>query len=498
MLESFFIYGDLPSTVEKGFYQPPLVVLSYLVASFASYTALYLAQQLVHATGPREKRLLYWGGAFAMGAGIWSMHFIGMLSYKMDMLVHYDPAITILSMLIAITFSYGVLRIVARPTLGAVPILVGGILLGLGICSMHYTGMAAMKMDGDMYYTPGLFSLSVAIAIIASAAALWIAFTLARYSNAQRYLFQIVAALIMGAAICGMHYTGMAASVFVPWANCRHSPNQDFDMLAVSTAIVTAIILFLALAIGSYKKTKTEFQLQYYMKELEASNRNLDSFVYIVSHDLKEPVRAINNFTQFLLEDYEGKLGQEGVSHLHTLKNMASRMQELIDDLLYYSTIRKKDLTPEETDLNSTMSRILELMQLQIEENNVSVIVDKNMPSVICDKTCAEVFRNLITNAIKYNKEKLKVIEVGHTNSHARYPGKNVFFVKDNGIGIPEKHREVVFQMFKRLHGRDEYGGGTGSGLAIVKQIIDRHKGDIWIEPNEPQGSIFYFTLGKN
>jgi PAS domain S-box-containing protein len=262
MLESFFIFGNLPANAEKGVYHVPLIVLSYIIASFASYTALALVQQLIRAKNSRERFLLHWGGAFAMGAGIWSMHFVGMLSYQMRMAVEYDPFLTLLSMLIAIAVAYGALGIVARERLSLSQILIGAIVLGFGISGMHYTGMAAMKMDGDLRYMPGIFLLSVAIAIAASAIALWAGLTLVHHGNRYRYLFQTGAALVLGAAICGMHYTGMAASVFIPYANCRYNPNQSFDLLAVAIAAITSMILGVALAVGFHKRQQTEAQLQ--------------------------------------------------------------------------------------------------------------------------------------------------------------------------------------------------------------------------------------------
>lgn len=262
MLETFFLYGEAPLHAEKGVYLLPLVILSYVVASFASYTALALTQQLVDAKNTLEKRLLHWGGAFAMGSGIWSMHFVGMLSYKMRMAVAYDPALTILSMLIAITVAYYALGMVARRRLALWQLLLGAVLMGLGICGMHYTGMAAMEMDADLRYIPSIFFFSVGIAITASGVALCMAFTLARHNSRYHYLFRFAAALVMGGGICGMHYTGMLAAVFIPYANCRTDPNQDFDMLALSIAGVTSMILGLALAAGYYKKTQTDFLLQ--------------------------------------------------------------------------------------------------------------------------------------------------------------------------------------------------------------------------------------------
>jgi PAS domain S-box-containing protein len=627
MLDTFFIYGDIPPDVEKGIYQLPLVVLSFMVASFASYTALSLAQQLTNVRDIRERTMLHWGGAFAMGAGIWSMHFIGMLSYKMDMAVKYNPLLTFFSMLIAIAFSYGVLAIVARKQLFLWQIITGGILLGIGICSMHYTGMAAMQMDGDLRYTLGLFFLSVAIAIIASAAALWIAFTLARHNSRNNYLFQIGAALLMGAAICGMHYTGMAASVIVPWANCRYDPDQDFNMLAISIAIATSIILGLALAIGSYKKTQTEFQLQnsenklrsmidsaldavigmdqqgkitewnrqaevifgwlyseaigkslaqmiipsehhdshnrglqrfladgtgpilsrrievealnrrgeqfpvelsiaaqklhdntyqftaflrditvrkdveeklqHYMKELEESNRELDDFSYIASHDLKEPLRGLHNFSRFLLEDYQDKLDDEGKNMLYTIADLTKRMDELLSSLLHYSRLGRTELSVRATSLDEMARNAIVMHAVQIKETNTKVEILQELPTAVCDYVrIAEVFQNLIGNALKYNDKQDRKIEIGYLKNHTRYPGEDVYFVRDNGIGIEPKNLEAIFKIFRRLHAKDAYGGGTGSGLTIARKIITQHGGYIWAESQgKGQGTTFFFTI---
>jgi len=262
MLDSFFHFGDIPTNIETGVYNAFRVAISYSAAAFASYTALLLAHELMGAKTLAERRMLHWGGAFAMGAGIWSMHFIGMLSYRMRMALDYDLWLTLLSLLIAIGVAYGALRIVAHDRLLRSRILTGGVLLGFGICGMHYTGMAAMKMDADLRYIPSLFFLSVVIAIVASWAALWMAFTLARRDSPDRFLFQFAAALIMGGAICGMHYTGMAAAVFIPFADCRYDPNQNFNTLAGATAGITAIILGIVLGFLGYRRGQAEFDLR--------------------------------------------------------------------------------------------------------------------------------------------------------------------------------------------------------------------------------------------
>jgi len=254
MLESFFITGDLPANAEKGTYIFLLVLVSYAIASFGSYTGLTLATRLFNAPTLQKKRLLHWAGAFALGSGIWSMHFIGMLAYRMRMEVHYAPWLTALSMVIAVIVAWFVLQITQVAILSVRRIAVSAILLGLGICAMHYTGMAAMQMRADLRYIPNLFLLSVIIAIAASSAALWIVFTLGRHSGRGQIAWRGIAALVMGAAICGMHYTGMAAAVFIPYADCRFDANQNFEMLAMSVIGITGLIFIIALILGvSYR-----------------------------------------------------------------------------------------------------------------------------------------------------------------------------------------------------------------------------------------------------
>jgi NO-binding membrane sensor protein with MHYT domain/signal transduction histidine kinase len=256
MLENYFIFGELPARTETGTYSPLLVLVSYLVAAFSSYTGLTLATFLRNAQTLSIQRVMHVGGAFALGSGIWSMHFVGMLAYKMDMTVAYDPLLTLASMLIAMISAYGVLKItrVARLTLQI--ILLGSVLLGFGICAMHYMGMRAMVMDADLLYRPGLFALSVVIAITASGAALWIVFTLGRDNSRYKLLWRLLAALVMATAICGMHYTGMLAAVFIPYADCRHDPNQSYEVLALMVVTVTGVVLAISLALALYMRTQ--------------------------------------------------------------------------------------------------------------------------------------------------------------------------------------------------------------------------------------------------
>ena len=257
----FFILDDTSSYAQSGVYIFSLVLLSYVIASLGSFTGLRLATEIHNAPTQKLKSLLHFGGAFAFGTGIWSMHFIGMLAYKMDMAVSYAPGLTILSMFIAVVIAYGVLQIIRAGSLKWQSLCAGALLLGSAICAMHYTGMAAMKMDAALLYKPGLFFLSVLIAVGASGAALWIVFMLVQHESRWKIVLQIMAALVMGGAICGMHYTGIAASVFIPYADCRYDPNQSFTGLALAVTLTSTAIFAIALIL-SFKRDFSGEEIQ--------------------------------------------------------------------------------------------------------------------------------------------------------------------------------------------------------------------------------------------
>ncbi len=204
-----------------GSYSPALVSISLFVAVLASYTALDLAGRIATAQG-RAAHLWMTGGALAMGVGIWSMHFIGMLAFSLPVELGYDISITALSLLVAILSSGFALWLVSQPRLPAWQLAFGALIMGAGISTMHYTGMAALRMQPGIDYDPTLFGASLVIAVGASAAALWIAFRL-RQNTPHVRLARAGAAVVMGIAIVGMHYTGMAGARFsdgsfvAPW-----------------------------------------------------------------------------------------------------------------------------------------------------------------------------------------------------------------------------------------------------------------------------------------
>ncbi|MBF8293290.1 MAG: putative signaling protein [Steroidobacteraceae bacterium] len=228
-----------------GTYDLWLVILSVVVAVSASYVALECASRVAAAQGITAAENWLTGGAISMGSGIWSMHFIGMLAFRLPIPMSYDIPITLLSLLIAGFVAWFALYTVSRGSLSLRRLLAGGLLMGIGIAAMHYTGMAAMQMAPSIRYDPLLFSLSVLIAIVASVAALWIAFQLRAETILSAFWTKTGSALIMGAAISGMHYTGMAAANFAPDSVCTVSP-QNINNAWLAASIGGFAFMFLA------------------------------------------------------------------------------------------------------------------------------------------------------------------------------------------------------------------------------------------------------------
>ncbi|WP_293150187.1 MULTISPECIES: ATP-binding protein [unclassified Microcoleus] len=232
--------------------------------------------------------------------------------------------------------------------------------------------------------------------------------------------------------------------------------------------------------------------------ELERSNTELDAFAYVASHDLKEPLRGIHNYSNFLIEDYGDVLDSDGIAKLQTLVRLTQRMEDLINSLLHYSRLGRTELSRQPTNLNDLVRQSIDILKIGGPPQAIEFRT-QSLPTVACDRTLvSELFLNLMSNAIKYNNKTEKWVEIGSIESEpgsSNDPSLYTFYVRDNGIGIAQKHLERVFQIFKRLHAQDEYGGGTGAGLTIVQKIVDRHGGKIWVESTPGEGSTFYFTL---
>lgn len=226
-------------------------------------------------------------------------------------------------------------------------------------------------------------------------------------------------------------------------------------------------------------------------ERLEESNRKLEEFSHVVSHDLKEPLRTIEIFGGYLLEDYPQALGEEGAGYLRAMRRSAARMKHLIDDLLKLSSIGAQRDLLEEIDLSDLLAEVRENLEGALAQVELRIAPD--LPKVMANRTrLAELFSNLISNAIKYNGKEHKLIELAWQREAEGYH----FSVRDNGIGIDERYLDKIFELFERLDPGDDYES-TGAGLAICKRIVQELGGRIWAESPAGEGSVFHFTLPR-
>ncbi|TET27062.1 MAG: hypothetical protein E3J73_03315, partial [Candidatus Bathyarchaeum sp.] len=225
---------------------------------------------------------------------------------------------------------------------------------------------------------------------------------------------------------------------------------------------------------------------------LKQSNEELESYTYVVSHDLKAPLRTIQSFGGFLLEDYGERLEETGQDYLQRMVNASSHLNAMIEDLLFLSRVGRKFTKVEKTDLNTLLEELLADLEMTIKERNAEVVVDK-LPVISVQRIWVkQLFMNLIGNGLKFNKSKTPKVEVLHQERE----NDHLFTVRDNGIGIEEKYLERIFNLFEKLHTRKEYKG-TGAGLAICKKIVEQLGGKIWVESTPGEGSTFMFTTPK-
>ena len=227
-------------------------------------------------------------------------------------------------------------------------------------------------------------------------------------------------------------------------------------------------------------------------RQFEAANRELESFSYSVSHDLRAPLRSIHGFSQALVDDYSEILSGEAKNFLERIHNSAHKMGTLIDALLNLSRTNRQDINPTKTNLTTLAQEVFDEMYVGSHDQCVEFLLT-DLPAVNVDYTLfRQVFVNLIGNAIKYSRyRKLAKIEVGTLEKN----GEQIIFVRDNGAGFDMRYVDKLFGTFQRLHHEGEFEG-TGIGLATVQRIIHRHGGRIWAEAEVDKGATFYFTVG--
>ncbi|GAA5118973.1 GAF domain-containing protein [Luteolibacter yonseiensis] len=227
-------------------------------------------------------------------------------------------------------------------------------------------------------------------------------------------------------------------------------------------------------------------------ESLMRTNEELDAFAYVASHDLKEPLRGISKYAHQLMES--GQMEEtERRAKLESVQRLAVRMDSLLDALLHFSRVGRSTIAVYGVDLNEVLDEALEMVSARRQEIPTEVKVPRALPTIPCDRMrIREIFVNLLSNAMKYNDKPRREIEIGFSEME---DGITAFHVADNGIGIEPRHHAVVFKIFKRLHGTDAFGGGSGAGLAIVHRLVSQHRGNVWVESTPGSGTKFSFTL---
>ena len=267
------------------------------------------------------------------------------------------------------------------------------------------------------------------------------------------------------------------------------------NILAITISLILLSSLYLIyLLLKSRKALSIQKEiLEKTNNDLVRSNKELEQFAYVASHDLQEPLRMVGNFVQLLEVELDEKMNDEERTYVNYIVSGVTRMSQLIDDLLKYSKVGMKDMVMEATNpLDIINNKVFDLM-IKIKDSNADIVINELPKTINCvPNQLGIVFYNLINNALKFNKSEKPIVTIDYTDNHTEY----IFSIKDNGIGIDPANHAKIFDIFKRLHRKEIYPG-TGIGLALVKRIILKHKGDIWVESSLGQGTTFFFSIPK-
>jgi NO-binding membrane sensor protein with MHYT domain len=476
--------------VVTGTYHPYLVALSILVASLASYTALDLGGHVRVARGLARSAWLV-AAAITMGGGIWSMHFIGMLAFVMPVPVSYDIELTIFSLVVAIVVTGGGFYVISHRGASPLRLVLSGIFMGLGIVAMHYIGMAAMRGHAELDYDRLFVALSVVIAIGASTAALWLAF------QTTDLWQRLIAALVMGLAISGMHYTGMQAAIFTAHGSIHDDPaNASLDQinLALAVAGFTFVILAFASIASLSEQKRAEEVVRQAQADLARVNRvtTMGALTASIAHEVNQPIAAATTnadaCVRWLSRD-PPNLEEARAAAMGIVKD-ATRAAEIINRirLLFKKGITERELL----DVNDVVREMIILLRGEAAQHAVSVRTElaADLPRVMGDRVqLQQVMMNLMSNGIDAMKDVEGPRELAIKSQRAENEQLMVS-VSDTGVGLPPQQTEQIFNAFvtTKLH-------GTGMGLSISRSIVESHSGRLWAADNSPRGASFHLVL---
>jgi NO-binding membrane sensor protein with MHYT domain/nitrogen-specific signal transduction histidine kinase/CheY-like chemotaxis protein len=481
-------------------YSVSLVILSVLIASAASYTALTLAGRVTQARG-RDRLAWLAGGSLAMGLGIWSMHFVGMLAFHLPVPIAYRLATVLLSILPAVAASTLALLLASRPRVGLAALAIGALSMGPAIAGMHYIGMAALNVPAALHWDYRLVVASVAVAVAASFAGLGLAYRLRAEDGARIVAQRAAAAVLMGVAIAGMHYTGMAAAHFT-------TPGRTGDGsggllasgdLAVGVGVGALLILALSL-LGSaadlwVRRRDETSERRQQSQRLEAIGQLAGG----IAHDFNNLLTAILGNVAFV-RDATPKEDPRYEDVLE-IERAATRAAELTRQLLAFG--RKQILRPTTLDLNVVLTHIMRMLNRLVGEH----IEIGLRPAPALDLVRADIAQleqvvvNLVVNARDAMPDGGKLtIETRNvtlgpefTKQHGIAPGPYVLMAfTDTGVGMDPVTQARIFEPFFTTKPR---GQGTGLGLATVYGIIKQSGGTVSVYSEPNRGSTFKLYL---
>jgi NO-binding membrane sensor protein with MHYT domain len=479
--------------VVTGTYDPYLVVLSILVASFASYTALDLVGRVGAARG-LGRRVWLGAAAITMGIGIWSMHFVGMLAFTMPIPMAYHVGLTALSLVVAIVATSIGFYVIVRPSASPTRLVLSGIFMGLGIVAMHYTGMAAMQLPAELTYDRRFVALSVVIAICASTAALWLAFRTTDFGQ------KLVAAPVMGLAISGMHYTGMRAAVFTvprPFLQVsEHASLVDHVNLALVIAGANFVILAAAVIASRYEEQRAEEALRQAQADLAHVNRvtTLGAVAASLAHEVTQPIAAAVTNANACLNWLAGNPPnlEEARECLTSIVEDGTRAVEIISR----TRLLFKKVSPQREwiDVGEVIREMIVLLRSELMRYSISISTElaPRLPRVIGDRVqLGQVMMNLIVNGIDAMKDVRGTRELTITCQCADHQQLMVC-VSDTGLGLPPHHADPD-QIFRTFFTTKP--DGIGMGLPISRSIVEAHGGRLWAADNRPRGATFHVVL---
>jgi signal transduction histidine kinase len=492
-----------------------LVILAALICLFASFTAFSLVSRADTARGRVQFAWLI-GTAVVTGSGIWATHFVAMLAFLPRVEIGYDLLLTVLSVLLGIAITGCGFAVAVRwQGGGALRMAAAGILVGVGVFAMHFTGMAAMHVAADIDYDTGLVAAAFIIGAVAATGALFTAFGAhARCGDCTR----LIATILLTLAIVGLHFTAMGAVTLAPNPVIAVPERAISDeWLAVGVAVTTLLVLAGGLSgsiVDQHLAARSALEasrLRATVEELEQTRSQLDvalaraadgsqaksQFLAAMSHELRTPLNAVLGFSELLESGIHGQLNSKQTEYTRDIHRAGAHLLALVNNVLDITKLDSGHFTlhDEEIDLGEPIGEAVKMVELFALSGDVAVVadLDSDLPRVMADLLrIRQAVLNLLSNAVKFSPPGGRVV----VSARRRDDGSIAIAVADNGIGMAPEDIPKAFERFvqidSRFAGRYE---GTGLGLPLTRRLIELHGGSIEIKSARDVGTTVTIVL---